>query len=111
MNWCAGLFERGEHEGEPNISEQAYLKLPLLVLNFLAPSSSLLTDPVVMAGNLLVTWVQHGPAIRRCDPTHPTVSLVIATMDVKRGKVTGGEDTVNRGAGWAGKDLTAHLKE
>lgn len=66
---------------------------------------------MVMAGNVLVTWVQCGPAIRRCDPTNPTMSLVIATMDMKRREVTGGEDTVNCGAGWAGKDLTAWLKE
>lgn len=92
--------------------EQVYLKVPL---SFKFPCS-FVTSPCRPCGHgrkphLLVIWVQCVPVMRRCDHTHPTVSLVAATVAVKRGKVTGGEDMVTGGAGWAGKGLTACLKE
>lgn len=42
---------------------------------------------------------------------HPTMSLGIATMNVKGKKVRVGEDVVSPGAAWAWKDLMAHLKK
>lgn len=99
-------LREGNMRGGSNILEQVYLKLPLR-FKFRCIS---ITSSCFMVGNLLVTWVQSGPAIR-CAPMHLTVSLVIATMDVKTGKVTRGEDMVNCGAGWAEQDLTACLKE
>lgn len=56
-------------------------------------------------------WVQHGPVIRRHIPVCSVMSPVTATTNVKRGEVTVGEDMVNCGLGWSGKDVTACLGE
>lgn len=111
MKCCAGLFGRGGHEKGSNRLEQIYLKRKLLASNFPAPLSSFLIDPMTMAGNLLIAWVQRDPAIRRHDCVHPIMSLVTATMNVKRRKVRVGEDMVSPGAARAWKDLMARLKK
>lgn len=91
--------------------EQIDLKRKLLVSNFPAPLTSFLVDPVAMAGNLLIAWVQCDPAIRRHDSMHPIISLGIATMNVKGGKIRVGEGMVSPCAAWAWKDLMARLKK
>lgn len=91
--------------------EQIYLKRKLLVSNFPAPLSSFLTDPVAVAGNLLIAWVQCDAAIRIHDSMHPIISLGIATTNVKGRKVRVAEDTVSPGAAWAWKDPMAYLKK